>query len=333
MGFPQLVALLVCSLAVVAHGQSFGCPDADTLRPCACDMDGISCEKANSTQDLRRAFNSTGLKEHRGLWIVRTSVGSFPEDVLGDFVFAEIHLNFNSNLTSFSIDSLNNSRPFLRNINLYGNALSTFEFHRINQFPKLTVLNLGKNRLDTIPNWAFSNPQLKKLILAGNPIRSLGVRAFAALPKLEMLNLEGTRITNLGDFALTLYSSYPKLTVNLKESNVFNISKLAFANSSPFSLTLTRNNLTTFPQDVFGPLLTSMRNHALRTNNSIVLDVTGNPFTCRGCSFGWLLSRKYDPVFQHVLHGFRCADRRTLMDLTMSRIQCLPGRPAAGRVN
>ncbi|KAG0419103.1 hypothetical protein HPB47_004364 [Ixodes persulcatus] len=179
-------------------------------------MDGINCGEANSTQDLRRAFGSTGLKEHKGLWIVKTSVESFPEDVLGDFVFAEIHLNFNSNLTSFSIDSLNKSRPFLRNINLYGNALLTFEFHRINQFPKLTVLNLGKNRLDAIPNWAFSNPQLKTLILAGNPIRSLGLRAFAALPTLEMLNLEGTRITNLGDFALTLYSSYPKLTRLLK---------------------------------------------------------------------------------------------------------------------
>ncbi|CAN7974673.1 unnamed protein product, partial [Ixodes persulcatus] len=213
------------------------------------------------------------------------------------------------------------------------NRLSSTNHRRIKQFPKLTVLNLGKNRLDAIPNWAFSNPQLKTLILAGNPIRSLGLRAFAALPKLEVLNLEGMRITNLGDFALTLYSSYPKLTVTLKESNIFNISNLAFANSSPFSLTLTRNNLTTFSQEVFEPLLTSMHNHALRTNNTIVLDVTGNPFTCRGCSFGWLVSRKNDLVYQGVLHGFRCADRTPLRDLTMSRIQCLPGRPAAGRVN
>ncbi|CAN7939756.1 unnamed protein product, partial [Ixodes hexagonus] len=321
-GFLQVVPVLVCGLGLVAFGQKFGCPDADTLRPCSCDMDGISCRKAKSTQELKKAFGSADLKEHGQLWVVKTSVESFPEDVLGDFVFREIHLNLNVNLTSFSIDSLKNSGSFVTNISLYGNALSTFEFARIRMFPKLTSLNLGNNRLDAIPDRAFDHAVLTTLVLSDNPIRTLGSRAFAALPKLELLHIVGTRITTLGDYALTLSSTSPVLRVFLKNSPLVNISNLTFADSSPYSLSLARNNLTTFSEVVFGPLLRRMHEHVIRTNRSLVLDVTKNPFSCSGCSFRWLVSHKRDLVAQNLLFGFRCADGTRLKDLTMRSILC-----------
>lgn len=87
------------------------------------------------------------------------------------------------------------------------------DIFRIGGFPKLTMLNLGKNRLERIPDHAFQHPKLKKLVLSDNPIQAVGAYAFSALPELEMLRLTGTRVTRLGNYALSLRSRVPKLKV------------------------------------------------------------------------------------------------------------------------
>uniref|UniRef100_A0A090X933 Putative membrane glycoprotein lig-1 n=1 Tax=Ixodes ricinus TaxID=34613 RepID=A0A090X933_IXORI len=182
MGCLLLAAALCCS-GILAVARARSCPEAADFLPCTCDIQGISCGKANSTAELTKAFQTDGPKEHKELWIQRSTVESFPPGVLGDFVFRNVYIEMNTNLTSFNLQSINKSRTFIMKLSLFGNALTTFAYSGIRDFPKLTMLNLGKNRLERIPDHAFQHPKLKKLVLSDNPIQAVGAYAFSALPK------------------------------------------------------------------------------------------------------------------------------------------------------
>ncbi|KAK8758942.1 hypothetical protein V5799_003426 [Amblyomma americanum] len=86
--------------------------------------------RVQSTTELRRAFRSGTLatRDQKQLWIQKTPITSFPEDVLGSFRFSEVHIELNSNLSSFTLEALRNSSRLLDVLSLYGNALQTFQF-------------------------------------------------------------------------------------------------------------------------------------------------------------------------------------------------------------
>ncbi|KAM7282131.1 uncharacterized protein ISCGN_002281 [Ixodes scapularis] len=270
-----LVAAVLCCSGILTVAQARSCPEAADFLPCTCDMGGIGCGKANSTAVLTKAFQTDGPKEHRDLWIQRSTVESFPPGVLGDFVFRNVYIEVNANLTSFNLSSLNKSRTFIMKLSLFGNALTTFAYSGIGGFPKLIMLNLGKNRLERIPDNAFQHPKLTKLVLSDNPIQAVGAYAFFALPKLEMLHLTGTRITRLGNYALSLRSRVPKLKVLLSEGNLASLSPLAFSDTRAQMLCLGLNNLTEFPRDVFFPILEQLGQRRQVTWEVSTLRVTG----------------------------------------------------------
>uniref|UniRef100_V5HCW9 Putative membrane glycoprotein lig-1 n=1 Tax=Ixodes ricinus TaxID=34613 RepID=V5HCW9_IXORI len=213
MGISRFVALLLCWNIFLAASEAAHCPDVEAFRPCTCDHEGINCMKANSPQELIRAFRTPGANEHESLWIQKTPIQSFPAGVLGDFKFRHVQLEINANLTAFDLGSLNNTKKFLVSISLFNNALSSFDFKGISSFPKLLTLNLGKNKLRTIPAQAFSNPTLEALVLSENPIVSVGANAFAGLQSLKELFLSGTRLTTLGDYSMRMLSDQQGLTV------------------------------------------------------------------------------------------------------------------------
>ncbi|CAN7974672.1 unnamed protein product, partial [Ixodes persulcatus] len=319
-----LLAAALCCSGILGVTQARACPEAADFLPCTCDIEGISCGKANSTAELTKAFQTDGPKEHRELWIQRSTVESFPPGVLGDFVFRSIYIEMNANLTSFNLSSLVKSRTFIMKLSLFGNALTTFAYSGIGRFPKLTTLNLGKNRLEKIPDHAFQHPKLKMLVLSDNPIRAIGAYAFSALPQLEMLRLTGTRITRLGNYALTLRSRVPELKVLLSEGNLASLSPLAFSDTRAQILCLGQNNLTEFPRDVFFPILERLERRRQATGEVSSLRVSGNPFSCTGCSFKWLVRLKNTLLSRQLLSGFVCADGTTLARLSNAKIGCWP---------
>ncbi|CAN7940373.1 unnamed protein product [Ixodes hexagonus] len=317
---PLVTILCCCGFLATAGARS--CPDAAAFRPCACDIQGINCGTANSTSVLREALKTAGPKEHVELWIQMSPLESFPAGILGDFVFRKINIDLNANLTFFSIAALKKTRPFLTKLSLFGNALTSFQFEGIRNFPKLVELNVGKNQLETIPARALQHPTLSTLVLSDNPIVSIGAYAFAGLPQLKTLHLVGTRITALGDYALSIPSGNPDLKILLSDGNLTSVSALAFSDTSPRVLYLKGNHLTEFPRAVFYPIIEQLERRRQSSGKSSSLKVSGNPFSCAGCSFKWLVRLKNELLSRRLLSGFVCSDGTTLERLSYQKIGC-----------
>ncbi|CAN7974680.1 unnamed protein product [Ixodes persulcatus] len=194
--------------------------------------------------------------------------------------------------------------------------------YRISSFPKLLTLNLGKNKLRTIPAQAFRHPTLETLVLSENPIVSIGANAFAGLRGLKELLLSGTRLATLGDYSMRILSDQPGLTINLADSLISSISRTAFAETAPQRLDLGGNNLTTLSEDVFGPLLVRMLRSPRQFGEVPLLGLGNNPLSCYGCSFRWLVPLRTSQRLNSMLHGFACRDGTPLHRLTYSKIRC-----------
>ncbi|XP_077498100.1 tsukushi-like [Amblyomma americanum] len=300
------------------------CPSEASLQPCTCDHYGINCMRVQSTTELRRAFRSGTLatRDQKQLWIQKTPITAFPEDVLGSFRFSEVHIELNSNLSSFTLEALRNSSRLLDVLSLYGNALQTFQFGQLRYFPDLMVLNLGGNRLTRIPDNTFFSTNIKKLVLSGNPLTSIGARAFYSLHGLRELDLANTRLATLGSLSLSIPRGHEQLRVDLSGGQLMLIDRRAFEGSAPLVLDLSHNNLTALEQQPFEDLMHRMYTRSSRLNFLPLIAVKGNPFTCRGCSYEWLVRHSQNQAVQQIFHGFRCTDGRGLSSITASRIGC-----------
>lgn len=300
------------------------CPSAQSLSPCSCDHYGINCMRAQSTDDLSRAFRSgdSTNRDHRELWIQKTPVRSFPRAVLGSFRFAEIHIDLNSNLSSFALASLSGFASELRVLTLYKNQLRAFDFTQVSTFTKLETLNLGGNQLDLIPDDAFRSRSLRTLVLSENPIRSISQRAFASLNGLRDLRLDNTRIVTLGRHSLAIPRADRQLKINLANSNIARIDENAFYGTAPLLLQLSNNNMTTLDGDVFLGLIQRMITNARVFNTFPMIALDGNRFTCRGCSYQWMVQYRNNRALDDILEGFRCTDGGGLRSLTATKVAC-----------
>ncbi|KAG0419102.1 hypothetical protein HPB47_004363 [Ixodes persulcatus] len=112
--------------------------------------------------------------------------------------------------------------------------------------------------------------------------------------------------------------------VLLSEGNLASLSPLAFSDTRAQILCLGQNNLTEFPRDVFFPILERLERRRQATGEVSSLRVSGNPFSCTGCSFKWLVGLKNELLSRHLLSGFVCADGTTLARLSYAKIGCWP---------
>uniref|UniRef100_A0A6M2CIW2 Putative membrane glycoprotein lig-1 ixodes scapularis membrane glycoprotein lig-1 n=1 Tax=Rhipicephalus microplus TaxID=6941 RepID=A0A6M2CIW2_RHIMP len=313
-----LVASACAALAVAS------CPDATHLSPCTCDDEGINCRRAQSTSQLRQAFESGDAlsREHKELWIQKTPLTSFTAGVLGNFKFEKVHVEHNANLSFFTLDSLTTFKELLNVLSLYGNALQTFEFDKLLRFPYLVSLNLGRNRLRSIPANAFRSIRLHKLGLRENPITSIGQRAFYALPNLKELDLSRTRLNTLGPYSLSILRAHPELRIQLNDADISVIHSSAFDYAAPLVLNLANNSLATLEQNPFEPLIGRMYQNAKKFNTIPLVSVAGNPLTCRGCAYKWLVPHRYSTLVRAILHGFRCPDGFGLTSISDQKIAC-----------
>ncbi|XP_077547318.1 uncharacterized protein LOC144159604 [Haemaphysalis longicornis] len=320
----RLLSFLALMMSVYLRVAFAYCPSAQSLSPCTCDHFGINCMNARSTDDLSRAFrsgNSTN-RDHNELWIQKTPVRSFPRTVLGSFRFAEIHVDLNTNLTSFTLDSLAGCSSELRVLSLYKNQLRTFEFAKVSAFPSLGTLNLGGNQLASIPDDAFRSRSIRTLVLSENPIISISQRAFTNLYGLRDLRLDNTRLVTLGRHSMAIPWADRQLRINLSNGNIVRIDGDAFSGTSPLLLQLANNNMTTLDGDVFPALIQSMINNARALNTLPLITLHGNRFSCRGCSYQWMVQNRYSRVLDNILEGFRCTDGGGLQSMSATKVAC-----------
>ncbi|XP_037271644.2 uncharacterized protein LOC119163689 [Rhipicephalus microplus] len=317
--FPLLILTSACVSHVLAN-----CPDPARLSPCTCDHFGVNCMRARNTTQLTQAFKSgdATTSEHKELWIQKTPITSFPSGVLGEFKFEKVHVESNVNMTSLSLDALMQFRELLRLLSVYRNALRTFEFDKLKRFPFLDTLNLGGNQIAMIPADAFSSASLQRLVLSHNPITFIGQNAFFAIVNLKELLLSHTRLTTLGSYSLAISSSYPMLKIHISSSAISSIHPNAFGPTTPQVLNLSHNNLTTLERFPFDALIHRMLRNASRLSKPPILGVEGNPFTCRGCSYEWLIQHRLSWQIQRLVYGFQCPDGSGLPTLNFRQIAC-----------
>lgn len=317
--------LFLLLLVHLTSAQEDGCPDEQRLLPCTCDAVGINCMRAKSTSDIQAAFRATGQNEHHGLWIQKTPVRSIINGAFGQFKFAEVYVELNRNLSTFVLDALGESRNTLKTLSLYGNALNTFAFEKLSEYPGLTVFNLAANVLRTIPPRAFRHENLETVALVDNPIASIGRNAFYELRNLKRLLLQNTRLRTLGPYSFAWTRNNPHLEIQLQGSRISSISETAFNGVAPKTLNLAMNRLSSLPEDVFVPLMNNMIRNS-RANGGFLSQIytRGNPFTCQGCDYDWLVRHKDHAGLRVILRDFHCDDRTPLALLTHSLIQCQP---------
>lgn len=324
MGITGNIVVLVSCVAVLTGAQRNPCPTAASIKPCTCDYAGINCLNVTSSEELRVAFSSPGPKEHRGLWIQRTPIRTLAPGTLGKFVFVKVFVDLNKDLEAFDLDTLDASHEILTELSLYGNGLSRIDFKNLHKYMDLESLNLGSNKIRTLSANAFSNSRLTKLILRYNPLEVIDAFAFNGLVSLVTLDVRNTHLRVLGENSMSMPLHSPSLMVLLEDGRIERIHPDAFANTSPYLLKLSRNNMTSLPMTVFRPLMVRMLRNSQKLVNKPIPKVytQGNPFTCRGCEYSWLTRFPQRNVLDHIFYDFKCADNTRLLDLTGAMTGC-----------
>ncbi|KAL1471338.1 hypothetical protein MTO96_023717, partial [Rhipicephalus appendiculatus] len=316
------------SLAIVAWAcaglAQAGCPNATSLSPCTCDYYGINCMRAQRAGELKRAFKSGDeqTREHRDLWIQNTPIKSFKGGVLGSFKFENVHIERNPNLSNFTLDSLRHINKVVVVLSLYGNALENIEYMKLKSFTSLERLDLGGNRLKKVPPNAFHSIRLQKLSLAGNPITYIGAAAFFGLTNLTELLLSHTRLKKVGGHSLSFIRANPNLKIDLSHSGINTIEGTAFDAAAPLEVDLSHNNLTVLPRNPFEGLVVRMVANVRGRELTPVIKVEGNPLTCEGCSYVWIIDSKIRKRLPRIFEGFKCPDGLNATSLTAKKISC-----------
>ncbi|XP_054721972.1 oplophorus-luciferin 2-monooxygenase non-catalytic subunit-like [Uloborus diversus] len=306
-------------IAAVIAGTVFGddsCPSATELKPCTCDGEGVNCMLATSVDQIRTAFKANfkygGV---RSIWIQGTPITNVPADLFSGIRSQQFYIEVN-NITSVDMDAFRSSNMSMISLSFFGNKLSTFPFGKLQEYKRLGSLNLGRNRFTSIPDNAFKSNSLGRLLLSQNGISHIGKNAFSGLPSLNELHLTYNQLTTLGPESFSWQTNAPSLQILLQANMISSVSKTAFQGTQPYGIQLGYNKLTSLQQDSFIEVVTKI------VNKGGYLELNGNPLTCRGCDYTWLVLNKN--TLQKTLPGFRCPDGTGLRDLTYSKIGCNP---------
>ncbi|KAG8198053.1 hypothetical protein JTE90_001887 [Oedothorax gibbosus] len=311
MGLFWALTLAVAVGVVLADD---GCPSPASISPCTCDREGINCRDTKSLQEVRKAFQANfkygGI---RAVYIQGTPLTSVPSDLFGKIKAQQFYLEINQ-ITSVDMRAFSASNKTLLVFSLFGNKLQNFAFEEISKFQSLGTLNLGGNLLTTVPSGVLNSRSLYKVILSQNKISSIGMNAFSNLPNLGELELESNALTTLGPMTLAMKSHSAGLQIKLSNNPISEVSPSAFNGTDPLAVFFTRNNLKELKWLPFGGLITGI------ANKGGFMELSGNPFTCRGCDYSWLVLNKQ--TIYNFMPGFRCTDGRNLLDITNANIGC-----------
>lgn len=271
--------------------------------------------KARDDAELQRVFSKIPRPwAFRGVWIQITDMTTVPSNMFKGIQVQNFHLEVNR-IHTVRPNAFDGSEQSAMTISVFGNDLTDFPYAELKKFIYLRTFNIARNKISRIPSSAFQGfKSLTTILLAENMIDSIGENAFYDLPNLERLDLLHNRITILGPLSLAMNGHSPGLNINLANNSLASVSQSALQGTAPKVLSLALNRLQYLDQSVFVPLIQRMSKVAG------VIDVSFNPFLCRGCEFLWMVVNK--DVLRFALPGFRCTDGRTVMDLNRMNIFC-----------
>ncbi|CAL1281624.1 unnamed protein product [Larinioides sclopetarius] len=183
-----------------------------------------------------------------------------------------LDLSFNK-IERISVNGFNNL-PSIKTLNLMGNALSAFRGDEImgstdlqtlilsknkitylypNTFSllsKIEYLDLSFNELTFFPREALSSlVSLKRITLEGNKLNSVGDGYFSNMPHLKQIDLQNNDIESVSEFAFQNSSSLRKIF--LQDNRISLLHENTFVGLNRLELDLSKNNITSFPSNIF----------------------------------------------------------------------------------
>ncbi|CAL1295018.1 unnamed protein product [Larinioides sclopetarius] len=249
----------------------------------------------------------------RSVWVQGTPLTNLPANLFGNVKSQQFFIEVNS-ITTVDLRAFSASNKTLHTLSLYGNKIKDLHFSDLNTFENLATLNLGRNQIEIIPLNAFNSRSLYTLNLAQNKIRHIESNAFGNLPRLEKLEMALNQVLAIGPRSFAFKSHSPRLQIDLSANHIFDVDPDGFIGLDPMAIFFSQNELKSLEKEPFADLVTKV------AQKGGFLEVSGNPFSCKGCDYSWLVINK--DILANKLVGFSCKDKRTLTELTASNIGC-----------
>ncbi|XP_054721927.1 leucine-rich repeat-containing protein 15-like [Uloborus diversus] len=309
-----LYYFIVAVALVAAAWADESCPDPESLKPCTCDGEGVNCMAATSLDQIKKAFQvKFKYGGVRSVWVQGTPITSIPAGLFGSIKSQQFYIEIN-NVTTVDMAAFSASKKTLHTLSLFGNKIVEFPFKDLEPFEMLGTLNLGRNKIRSLPDNAFQSRSLGGIILAQNDLSHIGRNAFAGLPSLRAIEISGNRLATLGPQSFASPRHSASLQINLASNELSQVDATAFEGLDPYGIYFSSNRLTSLSKEAFSALVTKI------AQKEGFLELSGNPLSCRGCDYSWLVLNK-DLLYTR-LYGFTCPDGTGLMDLTDAKIGC-----------
>lgn len=308
----QIIIALVLLAAIILSIEAV-CPDANDIKPCTCDDEGLQCLRLNDS-GLARVFQAPAeRKAIRRVWIFQTNLTALKANSFGDYIIRDLYLDLNQ-IRNVERGAFGEATKTLQSLSLTRNLLTSFSFEDLQSMKKLKQLGLGHNQLVSIESNAFPPSEtIESIDLSHNQIRKIEPFAFAELYEVSLIDLSRNHLSELETNSLLVKSSSRQLSISLRNNRIQKIAVDTFGNYHPHYVDLSRNHLTYLDEYTFAPLLL----------NNTLINVDENPFSCSGCElYKWLLA--LDSEYLNNLDNFVCQDETKLEDLTMETIGCSP---------
>ncbi|XP_021960654.1 uncharacterized protein LOC110856482 [Folsomia candida] len=218
---PIKVIVLVVALFKICHVQAL-CPPSDSLVPCICSQyngwEVISCSNIRGRINFAPIFarDSSAIKNQNlssysltfnTLRITGCSgLLEIPRGSFADLSFLYVDISANPNLDWISPRAFDKSSyGVTKELRLYDNYLwnpapytnDIFKF--VTNFKMLEKVDLGMNRISSVPKNAFASAStIQRIDFRYNKITSIGQNAFSATTNLTLLEFTYNSITPAG---------------------------------------------------------------------------------------------------------------------------------------
>ena len=163
-------------MSAIATAGLFPCPVATDIAPCVCTVTDtnelmMDCSAVESDAQLAAVFSKTfPVKEFLQFQIVSNNNIHFLADIFNGVSFRLIYLSSVPNLAQITSGAFADSKYSLESISILITALTevTFPFSTLNEYTKLTYLQISASNITFLP--AFNSSSLQTLWISSAPI-------------------------------------------------------------------------------------------------------------------------------------------------------------------
>lgn len=215
------LALIILSILFIniikVHLAGCVCPNANAIKPCICDEEGLQCLKLNSTGDLERVFSaqSTGRKAIRRVWILQTNLSELSERAFGDYIMRDLYLDLNQ-IRSIKRNAFGEAARTLQSLSLTRNQLASFPFEDLKSMKRLKQLGLGHNKLTKVSSHELPVSDVLELLdLSHNLINLIEPFSFVDLHEVSLIDLSRNKLETIQSNSLLVKSSSRHLAVSV----------------------------------------------------------------------------------------------------------------------